>query len=236
MFLHFHRVMLKKISHFCLIWYLHWYLRFYVKSEYTVGLYPSQNVYQTYLKVFNIYHFLSVDILAQGKIQNSHSPFYSMFCTTKTYNLRLVIVYPRIANFLYIVFLDISHYLLVSFTPISTLHFIKWRLHNCSGCSDMEKLFLNYSSGKVTEGGRAWIEKRWFALAVWGKRERGETWVLIFLSFLPPWANIFQHCHFPVALTDRIWFNLWCIKHQVLLRVRHYVSGARFSRSIYDEL
>ena len=23
----------------------------------------------------------------------------------------------------------------------------------------MEKLFLNYSSGKVTEGGRAWIEK-----------------------------------------------------------------------------
>ena len=72
----------------------------------------AKNVYQAYLKVFNIYHFLSVDILAQGKIQNSHSPFYSMFCTTKTYNLRLVIVYPRIANFLYIVFLDISHYLL----------------------------------------------------------------------------------------------------------------------------
>ena len=42
----------------------------------------AKNVYQTYLKVFNIYHFLSVDILAQGKIQNSHPPFYSMFCTT----------------------------------------------------------------------------------------------------------------------------------------------------------
>ena len=46
-------------------------------------------------------------------------------------------------------------------------------MHNCSGCSDMEKLFLNYSSGKVTERWRAGIEKRWFALAVlWKKRRR----------------------------------------------------------------
>ena len=49
----------------------------------------AKNVYHVYLKVFNIYHFVSFDILAQGKIQNSHSPFYSMFHNIELCSLKV---------------------------------------------------------------------------------------------------------------------------------------------------
>jgi hypothetical protein len=55
-----------------------------LKGEYTVGIYPSQKFLSRLLEGFQ-YLSLCVDILAQGKIQNSHSPFYSMFCTTLNY-------------------------------------------------------------------------------------------------------------------------------------------------------
>ena len=46
-----------------------------LKGEYTVGIYPSQKCLSRLLEALQCLSFFSVDILAQGKIQNSHSPF-----------------------------------------------------------------------------------------------------------------------------------------------------------------